>query len=115
MTGVGVGWTVSVADPGLPVPLFPALAATVLVLTPAVVPRTSALTTHDEPAASVPPLKVMLDDPVINVAVPPQELADAIELGAITETPAGKTSLKLKPVNGDEEFGFDRKITGQKN
>jgi hypothetical protein len=70
-----------------------------LFFTPVVVPVTFTVTTQETPLAAVPPARLTLDEPAIAVAVPPQVLLSAGV--AATTKPAGRASVKAKPVRGN--------------
>lgn len=65
---------------------------------PAATPTTFRLMLHDAFPASVPPVRVMEDEPATAVVVPPQVLASAF--GVATLSPAGSGSVNDRPVRG---------------
>jgi len=75
-----------------------------LFFTPAVVPWTFTETVQLALAANVPPERLMLPDPAVAVAVPPQVLFKA--LGVATTRPAGRLSVKAIPVRARLVLGF---------
>src|SRR5260370_12729004 len=78
-----------------------------LFLTPTVVPlRFTKMEQLGLAAGSVPPVKVMVDEPAVAVTVPPQLLVRP--LGVATTRPAGKLSVKAIPVRSTLAVGLLR-------
>jgi len=102
MTGGPV--TVIEAFDVLPVPPSVEVTVTELFFTPAVVPCTLTETVQLALAARVPAERLMLPEPAVAVAVPPQVLFRA--LGVATTRPAGRLSVKAIPVRARLVFGF---------
>jgi hypothetical protein len=94
ITGAPV--TVTLALEVLPVPPLVELMVTLLFFTPAVVPVTFAVTVQLAPAATPAPLRLTEEEPATAVAVPLQVVLSP--LGVATTNPAGKLSIKAKPV-----------------
>jgi hypothetical protein len=93
------GWSPTVNE-AVAVPLDPAAdvnSPVVFTCTPAALLVTSTLTVHELPAATVPPLYVITPDPETAVSVPPVHVVEAFA-GAATSIPAGRLSVKLRPV-----------------
>jgi hypothetical protein len=101
---VGAATTVMEAFEVLPVPPSVEVTVTELFFTPAVVPWTLTETVQLALAARVPPDRLMLPDPAVAVAVPPQVLFSA--LGVATTRPAGRLSVKAIPLKARLVFGF---------
>jgi hypothetical protein len=100
---VGGATTVMLAAAVLPVPLLE-VTVTELFLTPAVVPVTLTFTSHStNPAPIVPPERLIVFEPAVAVAVPPQLLNSP--LGVATISPAGKLSVNPTPVS-ETTLGF---------
>ena len=68
------------------------------------VPCTLTETVQEALAAKVPPERLILPEPAIAVAVPPQVLFKA--LGVATTNPAGRLSVKARPVSARLVLGF---------
>jgi hypothetical protein len=95
---VGGASTVMLADAVFPVPpLVEVTALVVLFFTPAVVPVTFTLTTHDAFAATLPPLRLVELLPALAVTVPPQLFVTPGVLA--TTNPGGNESVNAKPFN----------------
>src|SRR5271154_5264244 len=102
MTGGAV--TVIFALDVFPVPPSVEVTCTLLFFTPAAVLCTLGEPVHDALAASVPADKLAVPEPASAVAVPPQVLVRLF--GVATASPAGKLSVKPKPVSGTPVFGL---------
>jgi len=102
MTGGAV--TVIFALDVFPVPPSVEVTCTLLFFTPAAVLCTFRETVHDALAASVPADKLAVPEPASAVVVPPQVLVRLF--GVATASPAGKLSVKPKPVSGTPVFGL---------
>ena len=100
----GAPTTVIDAFDVLPVPPSVEVTVTELFFTPAVVPCTLTETVQLALAARVPAERLMLPDPAVAVAVPPQVLFRA--LGVATTRPAGRLSVKAIPVKARLVLGF---------
>src|SRR2546428_419798 len=100
----GGATTVMLAFDVLPVPPSVEVTCTLLFLTPAVVPCTFTDTVQLVLAASVPPDKLTEPAPATAVAVPPQGLVTP-GVGPTTK-PAGRLSVKAKPVRATLVFEF---------
>ena len=100
----GGATTVIEAFEVLPVPPSVEVTCTLLFFTPAVVPCTLTETVQLALAANVPAERLMLPDPAVAVAVPPQVLFKA--LGVATTNPAGKLSVKAIPFRVTLVLGF---------
>jgi hypothetical protein len=96
--------TVMLALDVLPAPPSVEITLTLLFLTPGVVPWTFTDTVQLALAAKVPAERLMLPDPAVAVAVPPQVLFKA--LGVATTKPSGKLSVKAIPVRARLVFGL---------
>jgi hypothetical protein len=97
--GGGGAATVMLAEAAAPLP--PSTEVTTLVLlsfVPAVMPVTFTLKVHEESAASVAPVKLMLPDPAVAAIVPPPQLPMS-PLGVETTRPPGSASVTPTPVN----------------
>lgn len=82
----------------LPVPPFVALTVpVVLTCVPAVTPVTFTENEHEPLAATLPPVKVTLEEPAAPVTVPPQEPFSPF--GVATTKPEGKLSVNATPVS----------------
>ena len=77
-------------------PLVELTAPVVLFLVPAEVPVTFTTRVQLELTARVPPVKLMLPAPCVEVKVPPQVLL--APFGVATTSPLGKVSLTARPV-----------------
>jgi hypothetical protein len=90
--------TVRLADAVFPVPpLVDVTFPVVLEKFPDVVPTTLTVNAQDPPfAATVPPLRLMLAEPALAVAVPPQVFPRP--LGVATTKPDGSVSVSARPV-----------------
>ena len=88
----------------LPVPPSVEVTVTELFFTPAVVPCTLTETVQLALAAKVPAERLMLPDPAVAVAVPPQVLFKPF--GVATTRPAGRLSVKEIPVRARFVLGF---------
>jgi hypothetical protein len=88
----------------LPVPASVEVIVTELFFTPAVVPVTFTEIAHVALAARVPPERLTVDAPAVAVAVPPHVFESEGVLA--TTRPAGKLSVKARPVSARLEFGL---------
>src|SRR5215813_7806954 len=94
---VGGATTVMEAFAVLPVPAVVSLAATLLLLTPAVVPWTSTESVHEVPGARLAPVSDTDDDPPVAVGVPLQVV---LRFGVeATINPAGRVSVNEIPLS----------------
>jgi hypothetical protein len=100
----GAPTTVMEAFEVFPVPPSVEVTVTELFFTPAVVPWTLTETVQLALAARVPAERLMLPDPAVAVAVPPQVFVKA--LGVATTKPAGKLSVKAIPFRVTLVLGF---------
>lgn len=94
----GGSTTVILALEVFPVPPSVDKTWTLLFFTPAVVPVTFTDNVQEVLIARVPPDRLMDPEPATAVAVPPHVLV--IAGGVATTSPAGKLSIKARPVNG---------------
>src|SRR5579864_3979677 len=95
---VGGEATVRFADAVFPVPpLVELTAPEVFVYWPDVVPVTFTTTVQDVFTAMLPPVRLMLVDPAIAVAVPPQVLLNPF--GVETTNPVGSVSVNATPAS----------------
>jgi hypothetical protein len=101
---VGDATTVMEVLDVFPVPPSVELTVTELFFTPAVVPCTFTETVQLALAANVPAERLMLPEPAVAVAVPPQVLLSAF--GVATTNPAGRLSVKAIPVSAKLVFGL---------
>jgi hypothetical protein len=89
---------VRLAEAVLPVPpLVELTAPLVLLKTPVVAPVTFTVTVQDEAVAIVPPLKLMLPEPAVAVAVPTQ--VPPKPFGVATTSPVGSVSVNATPAS----------------
>ena len=104
LTIAGGVTTVMLVFDVLPVPPSVEVTCTLLFLIPAVLPLIFNDTVQDAPAARVPPVKLVDEDPVTPVAVPVHVLFRL--LGVATTIPAGRLSVNARPVNVTLVFAF---------
>ena len=98
--------TVSEAVAGLPMtPWVVVTVLVVLVFSPVAVPVTFTEKLHEEFAARVAPDRVTKPVPAVAVMDPPPQLPIR-PLGVEITRPAGRVSVKAKPVSAVEAFGF---------
>jgi hypothetical protein len=88
----------------LPVPASVEVIVTELFFTPTVVPVTFTEIAHVALAARLPPERLTVEAPAVAVAVPPHVLESEGVLA--TTRPAGKLSVKARPVSARLEFGL---------
>lgn len=93
-----------VAEPGVPVPPFVELAATVFTLSPGVVALTVSVIVHEEPTPGggnkVAPLRVTVLELGTAVTIPGRGQFVLRPLGDATNNPSGNVSVKFTPVSG---------------
>lgn len=102
---VGGAMTVTEALEVLPVPPSVEVTLTLLFFAPSVVPVTFTLKTHEPLAASVPPERLMEEEPAV-ARIPPLPHVPESPLGVATSKPAGSESVKATPDKGEAVFGL---------